>query len=439
MIRLRNALRRESDGEAGLSLVEVVVAMLVFTIISTGLLYTMVLLLGTTRDSRARQVATNLAAQEIDRARDVSDIFDIDDVPRTVSLNGDTFHVLRTQEWVNNDGVSEACGTGGDTLRYKRVQVDVTWDGMRVGSKAVRTDTLINPNERLSDPELGTILVSVQTAGGEGVPGVAISAVAGSITLSTTTDAKGCGFLLKVAPAQYTVTIQRAGYVDVAGNDKPNQVAQVEKGSAASNIFSFDQAGTFKVTYGSASTKIPLNMSTTLLSTRDPAVYPSTADTNPRSFAVYPWADGYGVITGNPAVCKAYDPSLWTAFGPKGQGVRPDPVAAASGATTNITVPMSTVNVSGLDASTRFITAVSVSSPGSGQPDCATVQTLRFSALGANSGTIALPPGTWSIHKGNSTTYTPTTVNKVTGGGIVGALFSVITSNNVVADPRPAS
>ena len=63
--RLNDVLRPASPAErdAGLSLVEVIVAMMVFTIISIGVAYTITNSLVLTRDSRARAVATNLAAQ----------------------------------------------------------------------------------------------------------------------------------------------------------------------------------------------------------------------------------------------------------------------------------------------------------------------------------------------------------------------------------------
>ncbi len=69
--------------------------MMIFALLSTGLLYTMLSVLSVGRDSRARQVAANLAAEEIDLARDASSLFDAraGRAP-PCDLNGDTFHVV---------------------------------------------------------------------------------------------------------------------------------------------------------------------------------------------------------------------------------------------------------------------------------------------------------------------------------------------------------
>ena len=129
MQKLRARLGLDSSHDGGLTLIEVVVAMMIFMVITTGLLYTMTSLLGITRDSRPRQVATNLAAQEIDLARSIGDVFNVQLVERTVELNGDRFTVKREAEWDSNAAVTEPCGAGGGTLRFKRVKVTVSWEG----------------------------------------------------------------------------------------------------------------------------------------------------------------------------------------------------------------------------------------------------------------------------------------------------------------------
>ena len=66
--------RRLAAGpDEGSSLVEVIVAMFIFALISVGVVHTMTSVLSVSRDSRSRQVALNLAAQAIDRSRESSD------------------------------------------------------------------------------------------------------------------------------------------------------------------------------------------------------------------------------------------------------------------------------------------------------------------------------------------------------------------------------
>ena len=73
----------------GFTLIEVVVAMLVFAIIATGFLMTLTAGLVTTRDTRTRIVAANLASQQIDliRSQDVFDVTSSTDVAK-VSVIG---------------------------------------------------------------------------------------------------------------------------------------------------------------------------------------------------------------------------------------------------------------------------------------------------------------------------------------------------------------
>ena len=440
--KLRRRLTAHGSPEGGLSLIEVMVAMVIFTVISVGVLYTMMNLLSVTRDSRNRQVAANLAAQEIDLARDVNDIFNVTTYSHDVSLNGDTFTVTRKQEWVYSTGGAAACGAGSGALRYKYVEVEVEWDGMRAAT-GVKSETFINPNARINDPAKGTLIISVTTAAGEGVSGVPITAtpVSGS-TLTATTDSDGCAFILGVAPNTFTVKISSPAastYVDISGVQEPTQPATVVAGTSASVPFTYDKAGTLNATYGAAGLLVPINLNTTLFSTRDAVNNTATVASNPRSFLVSPWPDGYSVVAGRTADCRANDPSLWTASGLKANGEKPAAVATESAVTTNVVVPMIGVTVTGMSATgttNRYLVAVSNSVTTAGQPNCLTQQILRFAQTSTTTMNIALPYGTWELHKGSSTTFTPSGSTKIGSGITAGAGGTVAGSGTVTLDPR---
>jgi Tfp pilus assembly protein PilV len=462
-IRKRLGLDRRSD-ESGLSLIEVVVAMMIFTIISTGLLYTMLNLLSVTRDSRARQVATNLAAQEIDLVRDANDIFKVGDRTTTVKLNGDTFSILRSSSWVVNGTSTTACGTGSTaatgTLRFKQVHVQITWGGMRDGALPVVSDTLINPNDRLSDPELSTILVSVQNGTGVGLAGASITATAttGSNVYTTTTDAQGCGFFLKVTPGSYNVVLTHSSglYVDEKGVSAPTQLIVATAGASASAPFIYDKAATFKVTYSPTNGgNLPTNLPTTLLSTRNPVTYTATNATSPRTLSVFPSTDGYTPVTGIPAQCPASDPTLWTANLLKADGVAAPLAIAAPGTTTNVTLPMQSVRVKGLSGNGNYIVAMTKylkaadgrplcapdpATPPAQDPDSAglVTQYYRFAATNSSNYTIALPYGTYEIHTSKTAGFTPSSSTKISASNLDNAptdAISVLTGT-VTFDPR---
>jgi len=441
--KLRSRLGLDSSHDGGLTLIEVVVAMMIFMVITTGLLYTMTSLLGITRDSRARQVATNLAAQEIDLARSIGDVFNVQLVERTVELNGDRFTVKREAEWDSNAAVTEPCGAGGGTLRFKRVKVTVSWEGKRGSAPDVVSDTLINPRDRISDPELGTILVSVTSANGVGVPNVPVTAkftTGTSAVLTAKTDAQGCAYLLKVAPTTgtntYTVSIKSPGadpFVDVTSVPEPSTTTPVIKGTSSSADFTYDRAATLRATFRAPGSIIPNNMSASLISTRDPVSLAGSSAANPRSILVSPWIDGYTVVAGDLLKCQAHDPGRWTAYGVKPNGSRSEAVASG-----NVTVPMGTVDVNGLGTSRWIIAEAVVSTTAvNGQPSCVTAQTLRFPQLAGAAGQLSLPFGSWTLHKNSSSSFSSSSSNKIAVGNItVGPAGSVSSSAVVTLDPR---
>ena len=64
MRALRDRLRRRNEG--GFTIAEVMVALMIFALMSIGVIYSVISMLQISRDARNRQVAANLAAQEID-------------------------------------------------------------------------------------------------------------------------------------------------------------------------------------------------------------------------------------------------------------------------------------------------------------------------------------------------------------------------------------
>ena len=407
MKNIRQRLRVNSD-EGGFSLVEVVVAMMIFTLISTGLLYTMMSVLVLNRDTRVRQVAANLAAEEIDRAREVLDVKDLepwntdsnlddenDPLVRKgpITINGDTFHIKREVQWVSDPESSLQCGASstGTTLRYKRVNVLVTWDGMRSPQYPVRADTVINPRARVNDPLKGALLISVLDANGNGVAGVTPIVTPNSGVVAEPTDAEGCSYLLNVTPATYKIALSKSGYVNqdhVAAPSVSDVI--VAAGFTNSRTFQYAAAGVYKLVYpASKSTTMPTSF---ISSDR---TYVSAA--NVAQLSLFPLA--YKIVAGDSNVCPASDPAKWSVGDDGGDPANPlvpndpQPYIAAPGG--NISVPMQTgiATVSSL-SSTGYLRAISTS--GDGHPDCTSQTTYNFPA---GQKTISLPYGTWRLYK----------------------------------------
>ncbi len=461
---LRRRLAMGATADAGFSLIEVLVSIFIFALVSVGVLHSLVSVITTNRDSRARQVAANLAAAEIDRAREFLDVFTLLNDSSTVDVGSDTYHVERVAAWVSDPGADFDCGSGVNSLRYKRVNVTVTWDGMRAGTEPVRSDSLIHPEEKLNDPARGTLLVSVGAASGAGSADVTVTAQAvtalgvpiGGPLPAATTDAQGCAYILRVNPGNYRVTVTKAGYVDPAGASSPVATVGVAAGSSGSAAFAYDAAATISVRYATNSPTRPVaipgtSMNTTLANTTAYATSAGTvvtagnATTFPtRSFTAYPFASGFDVFAGTgsnseaPAsTCASVDPGAWPG------GVREAHVAAGPGLPATVDVPMGVVSVNVPTTSDRYVRAVLVTPPvGVDDPGCQTGQTYQFGQAlnAAGDATLALPYGTWRLYRGTSgsqtITVTAAQLTPVVDSDANGSLPGVSLGDLVVSDPR---
>ncbi len=423
-----------------MSLVEVIVAMFIFAIISSGIIYAMSSVLVLTRDSRARQVAANLAAEEIDLVRDTADLFDLLDADRVETLNGDKFTVHRATQWVTDPSQDIVCGAGGGgALRYKRVNVTVTWENMRTGTDPVRSDTVVQPDEKINDPAKGTVLVSVLGASGAGSAGVSVTATPSSpangatpLTVSpANTDAQGCTYILKVNPGNYDVKVSRSGYVDSDQKATSVRTVGVAAGESAAVSFQYDKQGTFDTNYAAGyvpapgeTLRVPAVPTTSFVSTYGVfTATPSSGTGRTRSMQLHPFASGYGVFAGT---CAAADPAAWPDgtddLGQPISGERIDGVAAEPGGSVSVDVPMGVVKLSlGSGGATRYLRAVSASAPATGDPGCDPAVEYSF---GSASGygipshgnlTVALPYGSWKLFYG--TGGSPSSWNTAVGPG----------------------
>jgi prepilin-type N-terminal cleavage/methylation domain-containing protein len=447
LARLDTDASSGTNPDDGFSLIEVVVAMLVFAMLAVGVAFSLLSVLTMTNESRDRQTATNLAAQEIDLDRSAKDVFTLGDSTRTVTNASGIFVVKRTTQWVSGAGEGTGCSSGTGVLQYKRINVSVTWDGMRAGALPVRTDTVLSPKNLINDPALGTIIVATLAASGAGSAGVSVSAaptpgVAGNTAVAVSgavTNAQGCSYILKVVPGTYDVTVSRAGYIDnhqVPSPIKATNVA-VTAGTSASAGFVFDLASSFSVNYAAnaaaGTVQFPSNLDTSFISTVGVYVTPATIAAASRTLQLFPFPTGYAVLAGKYVApseaslgCISVDPEAWPVNSTHAAAVR-----TPSTTTTTAALPMGLLSISG--ASGKFITAVSAAGTGSDDPGCSVPMTYTFDALAA-AGKITLPYGSWTLFTGSSkgAKTTPLSAGSIT----VAAPSSVAASGVVTLDPR---
>ncbi|MBE7195614.1 MAG: hypothetical protein INR66_24450, partial [Gordonia polyisoprenivorans] len=420
--RICAALRRIHSEDAGLSMAEVVVALMVFAILATSVAYGLLNSLTLTQHSRARETALALASQDLDamrlRALNTKDgILQINSTatPVTQVVGGTRFSLDRDVNWADTTGALGACGTGTGTLAFKSVVDTVSWQlAAGAPSQSVKMATSVAPIGNINTDTTGTIIIAAIGSDGSPEPGlsVSISAVSGGAALATppaATDSDGCSFGLKAQPGTYQVSVTRPGGIDIAQTDPSvNKSVVVKAGQNTMVNFSYDTAATFALAYP-AGAAVATNMTTTFY-------YPSSGASKfanaPTTVKAFPWQDGYQImagtyvpaVAGGPATCTDTNPSSWTTVAPDGAIGSPldsQAVGAGQASVAPYPVVMGKVTVSGLSSS-LYVTAVTSSTPAAGDPGCSATQTLTFPRSSGTSQVIALPFGTWKLYYGSA-------------------------------------
>ncbi|PYY41528.1 prepilin-type N-terminal cleavage/methylation domain-containing protein [Curtobacterium sp. MCPF17_046] len=475
MSRIHAALTRRLAADSGFTITEVLVAMMVFAVMSIGLAYGITNALLLTQESRSRQTALNLASQDLDKLRSLANPFEIrsttGDTEQPFTVGQQDYTLSRTTQWVDSAGRSSSCGTDGTTLAYKSITSTVSWKSGRGKPLSVSLDTLIAPSSRINADGTGAILVTIRNAAGTGAAGVPVTITANpggggaAVTAPAVTDGSGCTYALKVQPGTYTVSASTPGGIDSSQQEvAKNQNVSVSAGTDAAVTFTYDQAHTFQVAYGTSypggTAKLPTNLTTTLYNgVGGSSFFAGT----PTTIKAFPYQDGYQVMAGayvdadggGTATCLSPNPGKWTTATNGAIGQAPEAVDAAAGVADppgkRVTVPMGIVTVP-IDSGYPYITAVSDSAAPDFDPGCnaPSPKTLTFSGLAAGNATIALPYGTWSLYEtkalgstasSNSKNLVQTASSKITypngGGQTNNAGFLVVKwGDTVTLDPR---
>lgn len=453
----------------GFSLVEVIVAMVIFGLVSTGILTSANIVIRMTADNRSREIAVNLAEQQLDTDRGILDPFKIHNIPATAgdppvtqAVSNRTYTITQTTSLVSVDGSDITCGSA-KSIYYRRITVQVDWTGRLPTTAPVQSDTVIAPNGRLNDSSTGSIAVLVSGASGAGESGVGVTITplsGGATTLLSqpaVTDVDGCTYAMGITPGTYRVALSKPNSQDqqqvvtpTTGQRNEPGDPVVTAGATYPLTFTYDQVATYPLVYGpGASVRLPDDMATTFLSTGQPYSTSSSAAAA-SSVAVFPFPSGYGVIAGKEAsqntqsLCAAEDPAAWGSAAGVSAGIRGSAPGQQPGATSPpVTVPVGVISVT--SPLGGYITAVGQSSTANGEPGCATPETFTWAqALPAGTAVkLALPYGTYQLWTGAA----PDAVTLAFGSPYVSIApspfngpLSQVTSNGLLTlDPRPAS
>ena len=166
-------MRGPRAGDAGLSLVEVMVAMGIFVIGSLSLLSVMTSSMTGTFDNRARVTAAQLAAGDLDEARSL-DYYALTAKTASTSVDGRVYTVVRdvTVAMSAGGGTGSCVASGSARQLYKKVSTRVETE-FRDGTKPVRADTLVDAP--VFDPNSPYGAISFLVLGRDGAPQAGLS------------------------------------------------------------------------------------------------------------------------------------------------------------------------------------------------------------------------------------------------------------------------
>lgn len=283
-IRARRPAGTAAVRDAGMSLVELVVAMLVLGIMASAVLGIVVKAQSASVNNRSRVAAANLAAREIDIVRDefgrstqaptdianAGTVVNPHQLPGGVAgqplrVDGTSYTVTRSVRW-SVAGTGKSACDGGSLVKYPTLDVDVsvTWGSMgRVAP--VEASTQLAPPKGAGVPENASfVAVGVVDSTGAPSAGRGVRVASSSETRTGTTDESGCAVVQVNPPsgsgAAYTAQLTDTGYVDVNNATTPSKsVGTVLQGQLNNSVsFAYDRASTLRLTVvDSTGTQVP--------------------------------------------------------------------------------------------------------------------------------------------------------------------------------------
>jgi prepilin-type N-terminal cleavage/methylation domain-containing protein len=396
---LRHAGDARVTSDAGMSLVELLVAIFIFGLIAAAVGANVSQGLTLTRTNRERSVAANLAAQELDVVRNTPvTSLPLGLVTSSQTVDSTAYAIRRTTGWVTKSASVGSCdGGSGARQAYLRVNVKVTWAQMS-GVDPVNTDTLVTPKLGSFGADTGAISVKVRDRDGAPESGAQVSVSGPGVNSTQTTADDGCAFFAFLPAGTYTASASTPNFVDLAGRSTPSTSVAVVAGTTAAASFDYDREALLVFTLQGpdaghpAAPGLPVRLgnSNGAFPYGVTGAYPGTGNTATAG-PLFPFASGYTAWAGD---CADADPGS----GARGPAYTTDPGTNGTG----------TLTLPGLDVTARStatglplagVTVVATHASEGAPQGCSSARSYPLPGTTDALGVVraALPYGTWAL------------------------------------------
>jgi prepilin-type N-terminal cleavage/methylation domain-containing protein len=324
-MRIQKPLAERLRSDEGLSLIECLMALIIFGIVAGGLSFALQAAGHTSANNRLRVQAANLAARELEIDRNefnataagpvslgasgsVSNPHNILTTAAAGSplvLDGVPFTVARDVQWLPT-GTGESPCDGGSLVTYPTLKVtaSVTWNNMG-NTKPIANSTLLTPPKTLVATTTAFIAVKVTGANGSGVDNMPVVFTKSASTQTIYTESDGCAVFATTDYGNWTATLSKLGYVTTDLFPSRSLTTNVTAGSLSQVPMSYDRAVTINAMQASISGYLPptslppLTLYNTGLPAPDVTKVTSVTAASTLVSGLWPFTDGYSIWAGS--------------------------------------------------------------------------------------------------------------------------------------------
>ncbi len=430
---MRSAISRPAGDprpdDEGFTLIEVMVALLIFVIVSTATVGLLILGLRLVRENTARVQAAGIAQTQLDSLRQRGAALVPVGVSTTAPQGTSTrFTVRTTSQWVGlGQGTASACQAATPGQAYLRVAIDVSSPDLR-GPQHVESVIIPEPGQGpgagITGPT-GAVAIAVADQNGQPVSDVVVSGTDTAVPLnafSVTTGSDGCVYLpaMRVS-GSLVVTVAKAGYVASTPTGR-TQTVQVSSGGLARVGFSYAASSNVAFTSGVPGFALPGAAPITWQPNATGSVATVVTTATPPT-GLWPATSGFSAWMGK---CTDNAPSAYGTSAPS--------FAFTAGGTSNAGIVGSPLILTGITPTLPVLARYA-----GNDSTCAgsTIDLGRADALGTIS--TLVPFGTWTIVAGTQSLSTGRLTPTTTVTPLIFTLYSPTASPSASPSGSPSA